>query len=105
MVIICAVISDSMVGEAIGLPDGPLLGVFGVFLYGLLANVFYTSGWICELLLRTMTPPERSAAFGVRAFRFGMRFSILLTLSPAVICWIAFAVALLHGQKHGPPGE
>ena len=26
MVIICAVISDSMVGEAIGLPDGPLLG-------------------------------------------------------------------------------
>jgi hypothetical protein len=32
-------------------------------------------------------------------------FSILLTLCPAVICWIAFAVALLKGQKHGPPGE
>jgi hypothetical protein len=85
------------------LSDGPLLGIFGIFLYGILANAFYTSGWICELLLRKVMTTERRATMGLKAFRFGTIFSILLTLSPAAICWIAFAVALLHGQKHGPP--
>jgi hypothetical protein len=42
------------VGEAIGILDGPLLGVFGILIYGILANVFYTGGWIAELALRTV---------------------------------------------------
>jgi len=103
--IACAVIAESFVGEAIGMPDGPLLGVFFILFYGILANVFYTGGWIAEILLRASTTAKRSAAFALNAFRVGMGFSILLTLFPAVLSWLAFAIALLHGQKHGPPGE
>jgi hypothetical protein len=105
LVIVCAFIADSVVGEAIGMTDGPLLGIFFILFYGILANVFYTAGWIAELTFRTSTTAKRSAAFGLKAFRAGMVFSIFLTLCPAVLCWLAFAVAFLHGQKHGPPGE
>jgi hypothetical protein len=105
LVIVCAFVSEPIVGEAIGLPDGPLLGVFGIFFYAILANVFYTFGWICELLARTMTATENSAVLGVRSFRAGVTFSILLTLSPIVVCWLAFALAVLHGQTHGPAPE
>jgi len=87
------------------MPDGPLIGVFGIVFYGVLANVLYTGGWISELLMRAVTTTEKASAFGLRAFRTGVYFSIFLTLCPAVVCWIAFAVALLKGQKHGPPGE
>jgi hypothetical protein len=100
LLIICAVTADSIVGEPIGLPDGPLLGVFGIFFYGLLANLFYTGGWIGELLMRATTTAERSTAFGLKAFRVGVNFSIFITLCPAVICWVAFAVALMKAQKH-----
>ena len=44
MMIFCAIWAESAVDEAIGLPDGPLLGMFGIFLYRLLANVFFTGG-------------------------------------------------------------
>jgi hypothetical protein len=105
LLIVCAFTAESTVGEPIGMPDGPLLGVFGIFFYGILANVFYTGGWICELLMRATTTAERSAAFGLKAFRIGVNFSIFLTLCPAAVCWLAFAVALVKGQKHGPAGE
>ena len=105
LLIVCAFVAESTVGEPIGMPDGPLLGIFGIVFYGILANVSYTAGWLSELLMRAATTTEKASAFGVRAFRTGVYFSILLTLCPAVVCWIAFAVALLKGQKHGPPGE
>ncbi len=101
----CGLIADATVGEAIGLPDGPLLGLFGIFFYAIFANILYTGGWICELLVRAATSAERSAAFGLKAFRIGVQFSVFVTLCPAAICWIAFAVALAKGQKHGPVGE
>jgi len=97
--------ADSMVGEPIGLPDPPIFAIFGVLAYGILANLFYTSGWISELLVRTALTAKKASTFGLIAFRIGVNFSILLTLCPAAICWIAFAVALAKGQKHGPPGE
>ena len=83
------------------MPDGPLLGVFGIVFYGVLANIFFAGGWISELLMRAVTTTEKASAFGLRAFRTGVYFSILLTLCPAVVCWLAFAVALLKEQKHG----
>jgi hypothetical protein len=99
LLIVFAAISEPIVDEAIGLPDGAVLGIGGILLYGILANVFYTSGWICELLVRAVTTTKKSALIGVKAFRAGITFSILLTLAPAVICWIAFAVAVMHGQE------
>lgn len=105
LLIVCAFVSEPIVGEAIGLPDPLLFGIFGIFFYAIFANLFYTFGWICELLVRTMTTAEKSAVLGIRSFRAGVTFSILLTLSPVVFCWLAFAVAVMHGQKHGPPPE
>jgi hypothetical protein len=105
LLIVCAFTADSFVGEPIGMPDGPLLGVFLIVPYALLANLFYTGGWVAELLILAGGKAQGAAAFGVKAFRIGVTFSILVTLCPAVICWIAFAVALFKGQKHGPPGE
>jgi hypothetical protein len=102
---ICAVFAESVVGEAIGMSDGPLLEVFGIFFYGILANLFYTAGWIVEIGLRTTIAANRSAALGLKAFRAGVVFSIFITLFPALFCWLAFAIAFLHGQKHGSPGE
>jgi hypothetical protein len=105
LLVICAFTAESVVGEAIGMPDGPLLGVFGIFFYGILANVFYTGGWIFELASRTTMTANKSSAFGLKAFRAGVAFSVLITLCPAIICWLAFAIAFLHGQKHALPGE
>jgi len=105
LMIICAFVSEPIVGEAIGLPDGPLLGIFGISFYAIFANLFYTFGWICELLARAVTSTEKSAVLGIKSFRAGVTFSILLTLSLIVVCWLAFALAVLHGQTHGPAPE
>jgi hypothetical protein len=105
LVIVCAFVSEPIVGEAIGLPDGPLLGLFGIIAYAILANVCYTFGSVSELLFRGRTTADRSAVFAVRAFRAGIAFSIALTLTPAVFCWLAFVWALAHGQTHGPVPE
>ncbi|HEY0796899.1 MAG TPA: hypothetical protein VGD64_14095 [Acidisarcina sp.] len=105
LMIACALTAEPVVGEAIGIPDGGIWGIFAIFFYGILANVFYTGGWISELALRTKITADRSAAFGVKAFRAGVAFSIFITLCPAAVCWVGFGIAVLHGQKHGPPGE
>ena len=105
LLIVCAFTADATVGEPIGMPDGPLLGVFLIFPYALLANICYTGGWICELLVRTNEKIDKASAFGLKAFRLGMVFSIFITLFPAAICWFVFAIALLKGQKHGPISE
>ena len=105
LMISCAITADSIVGEPIGMPDGPLLGVAGILVYGILANVVYTGGWMFELILRATTTATKSASFGVKAFRLGIAFSIFVTLCPAALSWLAFAIAFLHGQKHGAPGE
>lgn len=105
LLIVCAFMADSTVGEPIGLPDGPLLGVFGVLLYGILANICYTGGWISELLVSATSKAKSSTSFGLKVFRIGLIFSIFVTLCPAVICWLVFAIALLKGQKHGPIGN
>ena len=99
---VCAFTADSLVGEPIGMSDGPLLGVFIIVPYALLANVCYTGGGISELLVRSPRKAEAAAAFGLKAFRVGITFSIFITLCPAAICWLAFAVALLKARKHGP---
>ncbi len=105
LLVVCALTAGSLVGESIGMPDGPLLGVFMIVPYALLANACCTAGWISELMVRTTRTANDAAAFAVRAFRAGITFSICVTLSPAVISWLVFAVAWMKGQKHGPPGE
>ena len=101
----CAVLAEPRVGEAIGLPDPPIIAIFGIFAFGIAANVCYTGGWIFELLLSKLRPAANTTRLGLRDFRFGLKFSIFLTLCPALLSWIAFAIALVSGQKHAPAGE
>ena len=99
--ILCGVISEPIVGEAIGLPDPLMLAPLGILAYGILANICYTGGWISELLLLRFGPGLDTAKFGLRAFRVGVKFSIALTLFPALLCWAAFVLAIATGDRIG----
>lgn len=103
--LLCAFISDATVGVPIGLSDGPLLEVFAAVAYGVMANICYTGGWIAELAMRSIYGPELADAYGARMYRFGLRFSLVLTFVPAVVCWIALAVAVMTGHKPEPGPE
>jgi hypothetical protein len=71
-----------------GLPGSPLLAVFGVIIYGILANVCYTGGWVAELIVRRAWP-EEADQFASRSFSLGLLLSILLTLTPAIVVGVA----------------
>jgi hypothetical protein len=75
----------------LGFPDPPLFAIIGMFLYGLTANIFYTGGWIVELLIR-MIAPTRTDSFAYHAYLYGLIFSIFLTFSPALAA-LAFSLA------------
>ena len=81
-------------GMEVPWPDPPLF-LFGfVVLYGLAANVFFTGGWISELLARRIWG-GRAAAYGEISFSFGTVFSVLLTLLPSALFTIIVSIRLL----------
>ncbi len=62
----------------------------GVVVYGVLANVGYSLGWLAEVGMRVLWKDEAPAA-GPALFRQGLSFAVGLTLLPiplAVINWI-----------------
>ena len=67
-----------------GLPDPPLFALIGVVIYGLLANVCFTGGWILELIVRKAWPQEADR-FATLSLSLGVIFSVLLTLAPAIV--------------------
>jgi hypothetical protein len=67
----------------------------GVALYGIAANVCYTLGWITELLW-TWGDLDRAARIRHKLFRAGLLFSVLITLSPAVIVSFIWAARNLR---------
>jgi hypothetical protein len=97
-VIILALIAETFFNSDFGIPDPPIFGVILVILYGIMANICYTGGWIVELLLHRQTPPE-ATAFAEKAFFRGLIFSIVLTLSPAVVIGFIGFLKFLHRLK------
>jgi len=77
-----------------GLPGSPLLAVFGVILYAVLANVCFTGGWIAELLVRQIWP-EEAQGFARTSFALGLAFSVLLTLTPGILLVVIGFFSLL----------
>jgi hypothetical protein len=98
LMICCGIISELLVGEAIGIPASPIFIPFGAIVFGFLANVCYTGGWIAELLLSRFKPDTNTNAFGVIAFRMGVTFSVSVTLLPAVLSWAVFLLSLATGR-------
>jgi hypothetical protein len=68
--------------------------LFGIPLYGIMANVCYTLGWIAEIIAVKYWQ-ERSRYFGQISFSLGLFFSILLTLVPAMICFVLTIVFII----------
>jgi hypothetical protein len=56
--------------------------------YGILANICYTGGWISELWIRNTLGREMEPV-GPTLFRYGFAFSIGLTLFPVAIISLA----------------
>jgi len=70
----------------------PLLAAFGVLLYGIAANLFFTGGWLAELIVRKIWPVEADR-FSTLSFSLGLIFSVVVTLTPAIV----FAAAGIFG--------
>jgi hypothetical protein len=83
-----------IVALAIDPPDPPLFVVFGVFAYGIGANICYTGGWVAEIAGRKQRR-GRAGEFAEKTFALGLLFSVLLTLAPAVLIAILFILKLL----------
>ena len=82
---------ESRGGAPIGLPDPPAFAIVAVVLYGLLANVCYTGGWITDVVVAKVWAVDTSR-FGPIAFTLGTVFSVLLTLAPAALIVAAAAI-------------
>jgi hypothetical protein len=99
LLVSCAVLAEPLIGDAIGMPDPPIFGIIGIFLYGIMANVCYAAGWFVELVLTRLRSGGDTTAFGVRAFRLGLQFSIGLTLFPALLAWAEFLFYIATGRR------
>ena len=88
-----------------GSPLGLIPNVGLTVIYGTMANVCYTGGWLAELGLRRWMPYE-SDTVGAALFRYGFAFSVGLTLFPAalmVLHWIGRSIATLLGWRKALP--
>jgi len=77
-----------------GFPDPPIFAVVGVVLYGIVANVCFSGGWLAELLIRKIWPGEADR-FSTLSLSMGLIFSVVLTLTPAIVIGAAGVFALI----------
>jgi hypothetical protein len=75
------------------LPNPPLFAVVAAFVYGVMANVCFTFGWVAEVFARRIWA-DRAANIGQISFTLGLLFSVLLTVSP-----LGFLIGALLFQK------
>lgn len=68
-------------GEHCCLPD-PL--ALAVIVFGFMANVCYTGGWVVELLVRAFSR-LKALNFGPLAFKAGLAFSVLVTFGFVIL--------------------
>ncbi|MEO7996626.1 MAG: hypothetical protein ABI852_04230 [Gemmatimonadaceae bacterium] len=75
---------------------GPPLAA--IIAFGVLANLFYTTGWLSEIMLRPLFG-RRTGTVGAAIFRYGFAFSIGLTLLPmglSVLGLMLRVVGIMH---------
>jgi hypothetical protein len=77
----------------------PLSGLVGIFIYGVLANICFTFGWVAELVVRKAWPQEADR-FAKESFSLGVVASVLLTLTPAILALIIGALYFLSRLLH-----
>ena len=92
--LVTGLITETYLGEPIGIPDPPFLAILAVLFYGVMANICYTGGWMAELIVRWVWR-EKGKYFGPISFTLGLAFSIILTLLPGILISIIGFIALL----------
>jgi hypothetical protein len=105
----CIVVGAVAMGASVlfdsdfGLPDPPGFALVGILLYGIMANICFTGGWLAELFVRRLWPREANR-FATTSFSLGLIFSVLLTLTPAIVIGAGGIFGLvkhLLGETHG----
>ena len=72
--------------------EEPLAMTLGPIAYAILANVFYTSGWILDVVTSADGPRKT-------LFKIGLIFSVVLTALPGLWAVAAFLITLYTGRK------
>lgn len=65
-----------------------------VLAYGVAANIFYTGGWMAELMLRPFFGAQ-TGTVGATLFRYGTAFSVILTAMPIGLAVLDFGIRML----------
>ena len=86
-------------GWADAVPLNPLGLLLGVLAYGIAANVFYTLGWVTELLW-SWGDTSRTEATRRTVFWIGVIFAAGVTLSPVILIPAAWALSAVLGFRH-----
>jgi hypothetical protein len=73
----------------------PMVLILGVLVYGSMANLLYTSGWLMELWGRK-SDPILARRRGRWMFRAGLLFSCVLTSLPF---WLAYVYWIVHRSR------
>jgi hypothetical protein len=98
-----AIITEALLGSVGWMPDSPLFALVWVLIYGMMANVFYTGGWVAELIVKRACP-EDAASFPTLSFSLGLALSALLTLSVGVVIGVAGGLWLVVCLVRGTGG-
>jgi hypothetical protein len=72
--------------------EDPLVMIFGPPIYGVLANVCFTFGWIVDTIFYRGGPRTR-------LFKAGFIFSIVLTALPGLWAVVAWLITIYTGRK------
>lgn len=72
--------------------EEPIVMLIGPLIYGLLANICYTLGWVVDVLWYCGTPRRQ-------LYKAGISFSVFLTALPGIWALVAWIMTLLTGQK------
>ena len=72
--------------------EEPIMMIIGPPLYGLLANICFTFGWVVDVILYRGAPRQQ-------LFRAGLVFSVILTALPGLWAGAAWLITIYTGRK------
>jgi hypothetical protein len=97
LMLLTVYVSEHFVSEALDTQGSPLFEILALILFGIMANICFTGGWILELLSRRLWG-TRADAFGEIAFTWGTLGSVLLTFVPAALTVVAGGYRILANR-------
>jgi hypothetical protein len=84
IMLITGFVVEIFLGEPVGIPDPPLVVIFALVFYAIMANICFTGGWVIELAVHRIWG-EQAQSFGPISFTLGLLFSIALTIAPVFL--------------------